>query len=197
VTGPEAAATPIIRGDRVYLRPAERSDIATFVRWLNDAETSVYLSAYAPLSNAMEERWFEDILARQGQDAYFFVACLLADSRPIGTVSLFRIDRTNGNAGVGIMIGEKDLLGQGLGSAAMNAIVDFGFGMLRLERIWLDVYDFNERARRMYDRIGFSLEGSRRHGAYRHGKYIDEQLMSILRDEWTALPRKKSWEIKE
>jgi RimJ/RimL family protein N-acetyltransferase len=195
VTGPESAPTPIVRGERVYLRPAERSDIPTFVRWLNDAETSMYLSAYSPVSTAMEEGWFEDMLARQGNDGYFFVVCLLADNRPIGTVSLFHIGRTNGSAGVGILIGEKELLGQGLGADSMNAVVDFGFGMLRLERIWLDVYDFNERARRMYDRIGFKLEGTQRHGAYRHGKFVDVLLMSMLRDEWAALPRKKSWEI--
>jgi RimJ/RimL family protein N-acetyltransferase len=195
MSDPKPAGPPIVQGERVYLRPAERSDVATFVRWLNDAETSTYLSMYSPISVALEEGWFDDMLARQGHETYFFVVCLLSHNRPIGTVSLFHIDRTNGKAGVGILIGEKELLGQGLGADAMNAIVDFGFGMLRLERIWLDVYDFNERARRMYDRIGFTLEGSQRHGAYRQGKYVDVPLMSILRDEWAALPRKKSWEI--
>lgn len=187
---------PIIRGERVFLRAAERSDIANFVRWLSDGETTAFLSMRSPMSVAMEEKWFDGMVERQGKDQYHFVMCLLEDDRPVGTLSLFAIDYVDGNAGIGISIGEKSLWGQGLGTDAMNAIVDFGFGMLRLERLWLEVYDFNKRARRSYDKSGFTLEGVERHAIFKQGRHIDVQLMSILRDEWAALPRKKSWEIK-
>ena len=186
---------PIIRGERVFLRAGERSDIPNFVRWLSDGETTSYLSMRSPMSVAMEEKWFEDMLSRQGKDAYHFVICMLEDNRPIGTLALFDIDQVNGHAGIGISIGEKDLWGQGLGTDAMNALVDFGFGMLRLERLWLEVYDFNSRARRSYDKCGFVLEGVERHAVYKQGRDVDVQLMSILRDEWAALPRKKSWDL--
>lgn len=186
---------PIIRGERVFLRAGERSDIANFVRWLSDGETTSFLSMRSPMSVAMEEKWFDDMLARQGKDAYHFVICMLEDSRPIGTLALFGIDYVNGHAGIGISIGEKTLWGKGLGTDAMNALVDFGFGMLRLERLWLEVYDFNSRARRSYDKCGFVLEGVERHAIYKQGRYVDVQLMAILRDEWAALPRKKSWDL--
>jgi RimJ/RimL family protein N-acetyltransferase len=195
MSDPAAPSVPIIRAESVFLRAAERSDIANFVSWLGDGETASFLSMRAPISVAMEEKWFEEMLGRQGKDAYFFVICLLEDSRSIGTLALFNIDLTNGSAGIGIWIGEKDLWGKGLGTDATNAIVDFGFGMLRLERLWLEVYDFNKRARRTYDKTGFTLEGVKRHAAYRHGRHVDVELMSILREEWAAQPRKKSWEI--
>jgi RimJ/RimL family protein N-acetyltransferase len=51
-------------------------------------------------------------------------------------------------------------VGQGLGTDAMFALLDFGFGQLRLERMWLEVYDFNRRARRSYEKCGFVLEGT-------------------------------------
>jgi RimJ/RimL family protein N-acetyltransferase len=186
---------PIIRGERVYLRADERSDIPNFVRWLNDGETISFLSMRAPMSVAMEEKWYDNMLEHQGKDAFHFVICLLEDDRPIGTLALFAIDYVNGNAGIGISIGEKELWGQGLGTDAMNAVVDFGFGMLRLERLWLEVYDFNKRARRSYDKSGFTLEGVERHAIYKHGRFIDAELMSILREEWAALPRKKAWDF--
>ena len=66
----------------------------------------------------------------------------------------------------------------------MFALLDFGFGQLRLERLWLDVYDFNERARRSYEKCGFVLEGKQRHAAYKLGRFIDVYLMAILRSEW-------------
>lgn len=185
---------PIIRGERVFLRPGDRSDIPLFVQWLNDAETTSFLSMRAPMSVAMEEKWFERMLEQQGKDAYHFVICMLGDGQPIGTIGLFGIDYVNGNAGIGISIGEKDLWGQGLGTDAVFALLDFGFGQLRLERLWLEVYDFNGRARRSYDKCGFTLEGVERHAMYKLGRYIDVQLMSILADEWAAQPRKKMWE---
>jgi RimJ/RimL family protein N-acetyltransferase len=185
---------PIIRGAQVFLRPAERTDIPLFVAWLNDYETSRHLTTRAPLSVALEERWFDDMLTREGKDAYHFVICLLADRRPIGTAGLFGLDLLNGQAGFGIFIGERALWNRGYGTDALEAISDFGFGELRLERIWLDVFTDNARAKRSYEKAGFSVEGILRHDMYRSGRFQDVYRMSLLRAEWEALPRPKSWD---
>lgn len=185
---------PVIRGERVYLRGSERSDIPTFVRWFNDGEYLQYLGMRAPMSEAGEETWFTEMMAREGKDAYHFVMCRLEDDKPIGTIGLFAIDQLNGSAGIGIGIGEKQLWGQGYGTDAMFALLDFGFGQLRLERMWLEVYDYNARARRSYEKCGFMLEGTERHAMFRHGEYHDMHLMAILREEWAAQERKRSWE---
>lgn len=195
MTDQPARPLPILRGEHVYLRASERSDIPNFVRWLNDAETSSFLNMRAPMSEAMEEKWFDGMVERQGKDHYHYVICLLENDRPIGSLALFDVDHVNGSAGIGISIGEKALWGKGYGTDAMNALLDFGFGMLRLERLWLEVYDFNKRARRSYDKSGFVSEGIERHAVYKQGRYLDVELMSMLRDEWAALPRKKSWEL--
>jgi RimJ/RimL family protein N-acetyltransferase len=185
---------PIIRGAQVFLRPGDRADIPLFVAWLNDYETSRHLTTRAPLSVPLEERWFDDMLTRQGTDSWFFVICLLADQRPIGTAALFGVDLLNGQAGFGIFIGERPLWNRGFGTDALEAICDFGFGELRLERIWLDVFTENARARRSYEKAGFSVEGILRHDYYRSGRFQDVYRMSLLRAEWEVLPRTKSWE---
>ena len=197
---PEAAgptSTPLIRGDKVFLRPAEKDDLTTFVRWFADADMSSLLGNRAPFSEAMEEQWFNRMLESWGKDHYNFVMCRLEDALPFGTISLMRIDRDNGSAGVGIAIGEKSLWGKGYGTDAMNALLDFGFGEVRLERIWLDVYDFNKRARRSYEKSGFVVEGIQRHAHYSEGRYRDVLLMSILRDDWQAQERKRTWDHRQ
>lgn len=185
---------PIVRGESVFLRPAERSDVPDFVRWLNDYDTSRHLTTRAPLSIPLEERWFEEMLARQGKEEYVFVICLLADGRSIGTTSLFAIDRLDGNAGFGIFIGEEASRGRGYGTDALAALCDFGFGELRLERIWLDVFTDNPRAIRSYEKAGFVAEGTLRHAFYRGGAFRDALRMAILRAEWERLPRPRAWE---
>jgi len=184
----------MIRGERVYLRAAERGDIPTFVRWFNDAEVMRHLAMRAPMSEAAETGWFDRMLEAQGKTDYHLVICLIADDRPIGTIGLHGIDHENGSAEFGIAIGEKSEWGAGHGTDATRAICDFGFGSLRLERIGLLVYASNERARRAYEKAGFTLEGTLRHAHFARGAHEDVHVMGILRDEWAALSHRRAWE---
>ena len=177
---------PLIAHGSVYLRPAEREDVPLFVRWLGDARTTRNISPVAPQSVAMEEAWYERVVEIQGRDGYHFAICLLSDDRPVGTCGLFELDLRNGSAGLGISIGDPADTGHGYGSDAIRALVGWAFDMLRLERIWLDVYVFNEGARRLYERLGFVHEGVSRHAAFRFGEHVDLHRMSILSGEWRA-----------
>jgi len=177
---------PMIAHGSVYLRAGERDDIPRFVAWMNDYRTSRTLAIRAPISQVSEEQWFERITADQGRVGYFFVACLLEDDRPIGTIGLFDLDLLNGGAGLGISIGEEADRGKGHGTDMLRALLAFGFEHLRLQRIWLDVYDFNPGARRVYERVGFVLEGVLRRAMFREGRFIDVHRMSILEEEWRA-----------
>jgi len=180
------ATQPMIAHGSVFLRAAEREDIPRFVAWLNDYATSRTLGLRAPLSIAGEERWFEQMVDRQGKDGYFFVACLVADGRPIGTIGLMELDLANGSAGLGISIGAAEDRGRGHGTDMLRALLAWAFGFLRLERVWLDVLDTNPGARRVYERVGFVHEGTLRHAIFREGRYLDLDRMAILADEWRA-----------
>jgi len=177
---------PVIAHGLVYLRAGEREDVPLFVRWMNDYRTSRTVGLEAPISIASETLWFDRMLASQGKEGYFFVACLLEDDRPIGTLGLFELQLTDGTAGLGISIGDPDDTGRGRGSDMLRALLGWAFRTLRLERIWLDVYDFNPRAKQVYERVGFVHEGVLRHAIYREGRYADVHRMSILADEWRA-----------
>ncbi|MGH2429685.1 MAG: GNAT family N-acetyltransferase [Candidatus Limnocylindria bacterium] len=186
--------TPIIRGEHVYLRPAERDDVPSFVRWFNDADVLRNLAMRAPMSQAAEEGWFDRMLANQGKTDYLFVICLLADGHAIGTIGLHGLDLENGSAEFGIAIGEKDEWGKGYGTDALRAICDFGFGELRLERIQLHVYAGNERGRRSYEKAGFVHEGTLRRAHFARAEHHDVHVMGLLRDEWKAQEPPRGWE---
>lgn len=178
----------IIQGQRVFLRPFEKDDAETYRRWRADADPMA-LAGYpdrAPMSLAQVEQRIERVTAEQGKDGFTFLICLLADGRPIGEVMFGHLDRANGSAELGIFIGETEEWGKGYGTEAVNALVGFGFGELRLERIWLEVWTENERARRAYEKAGFVHEGTLRHDRYEGGRYTDGHVMSILRDEWLS-----------
>jgi diamine N-acetyltransferase len=175
---------PGISHGSVYLRPAEREDVPLMVGWLSDDRTYATLASVAPYSIAQEERWFEDAVTAQGRTQWHFLVCRRDDDRPVGMIGLHEVDERNGNASLGIVIGDPADRGHGYGSDAIRAILAFAFGSLRLERVWLDVYDFNPGARRIYERQGFVTEGVLRHALWRQDRYVDVVRMSILHDEW-------------
>ena len=185
---------PIIRGQHVYLRPAEREDVPTFVRWFTDADVLRNLSMRAPMSEAAELGWFDRMQASQGKSEFHFVICLLEGDRPIGTVGLHGVDMEDGVAEFGIAIGEKGEWGKGYGLDACRAMCDFGFGELRLERIGLYYYAGNERGRRAYEKAGFVHEGTLRRAHFARGEHHDVHVMGLLREEWQRLPHRRSWE---
>ena len=81
--------------------------------------------------------------------------------------------------------------GKGHGTDMLRALLAFGFDSLRLERIELDVYDFNADAHRLYQRIGFVDEGVARHRIFREGRHVDLHQMSMLAAEYRARSRRR------
>jgi len=192
---PEAPThLPMLRGERVWLRAATKADFIEEAPAVSDAETGHFLGLKHPVSAEGAEQFAQEILSQQGRSIWAFTICLLGDDRRIGTVNLRNLDRENGNAELAIVIGDKTLQGQGLGTDALNCLVDFGFGELRLERIYLHVFDFNVRAQRSYQKAGFQTDAVLRHARFHRGKHHDVHLMSILRDDWLALDRRRAWD---
>ncbi len=173
----------MILGKKTRLRAIEREDIPTFVRWFNDPEVRQYLEMYLPMSKAEEEQWFEAYLKNSNSRIF---AVETEDGENIGNVGLHEIDWKNRSATLGVVIAEKEYWGRGYGSDAIVALVDFAFREMNLHRIQLSVYDFNERAKRCYEKCGFREEGRAREAFYSDGRYHDSLLMAILRDEYLS-----------
>lgn len=60
------------------------------------------------------------------------------------------------------------------------------FSDLGLNRVELTVLESNSRARSIYEKEGFTLEGTLRAAAWKNGRHEDMHVMSILRDEWNS-----------
>lgn len=187
---------PILRGERVYLRAIEPEDGDLVHRWYLHADTARLMGEW-PRSLARRRADAQSATTEAGRDWFAFIICLVADDLPIGRADIFEVDRLNGSAGFGMAIGEHRWRGQGLGTDAVNAILDFCFGQLRLERVWLVTDSVNETAQRVYSKAGMFEEGRLRRAFYQDGIFQDDVRMAILRADWEALPRKRSWEYAE
>jgi RimJ/RimL family protein N-acetyltransferase len=182
-----------LRGERVYLRPLEPEDADLVATWYAD-ERVRWLMGDPPISRARRRQRYEEAVTGDGDAVVRFVICRLDDDVPIGRADLFDIDRANGKCGFGIALGDPTSWGGGLGTDAVDAIVDFAFGELRMERVWLDTDAHNERAQAAYRKAGFVVEGRFRNAWYQYGEFSDDIRMAMLREEWLALSRPRSWD---
>jgi len=172
----------MILGKRVRLRAIEREDIPTFLKWLNDPQVQRYLGRTPfPLSFAEEERWFERELNTEKSRIF---AIETGKGVHIGNIGLHEIDYKDGKATLGIMIGEREYWDQGYGTDAVRTLLGFAFQELNLHRVSLEVFEFNQRAMRCYEKCGFRHEGVAREDSFRSGKRHDKILMGILRSEF-------------
>jgi RimJ/RimL family protein N-acetyltransferase len=76
--------------------------------------------------------------------------------------------------------------GRGLAAAATELLVRHLVFDLDYHRVQLEVYGFNERALRHFERAGFVREGVRRQAYWRHGAWVDGILFGLVRDDLEA-----------
>jgi RimJ/RimL family protein N-acetyltransferase len=69
---------------------------------------------------------------------------------------------------------------QGTGAKASKLVLKYCFEELGLNRIELEVYDFNRRAQRVYEKLGFVREGTKREALYFRDQYHDIITMAVL-----------------
>jgi RimJ/RimL family protein N-acetyltransferase len=174
--------TPFLVGSAIYLRPLEKEDARTIVPWFNDAEVTRFTRRYRPLTLAEEEEYLRR-LPDSATDVGLGIA-LRGDDRLVGLTALHDVDPRNRHAQLGLLIGDKDSWGKGYGTEATRLLVQYAFETLNLNRVWLHVYEHNARGLRVYEKVGFRVEGRLRQEAFRDGRYWDTVVMGLLREEW-------------
>ncbi len=159
-------------------------DLPVLAGWHFDSEYSRLLDGdIASLPTAKQMREFLE----KEEDLHFFMIRSLEDDKAIGMVDLSGFNWVSGDCFVGIGLGEREYWGKGYGTEAMNLILGYGFRQLNLHRVSLDVFEYNPRAIRSYEKCGFQHEGRARGALNREGRRWDLIFMGILREEWEAL----------
>ncbi|PLS15933.1 GNAT family N-acetyltransferase [Bacillus sp. M6-12] len=171
-----------LEGERVYLRPISIDDAESYFTKLFHAETRKLTGT----QKSFTREFIYDYVDRKTKDptSLLFIIALCDDDSVIGDIAIQDVDSMNRNANIRISIDEAAHQGKGYGKEAMNLMLDYGFGILNLHRIELNVFSYNERAARVYEQLGFTKEGVQRDALYYNHQYHDSIMMSILEDEY-------------
>lgn len=178
-------ATLNITGQRVALGPLRRELVPLYAKWRNDfAVQRTFGDLPRPVSDEQRMKWFEEQTG--GQNAHWFTIYELNPFRPIGTTDLFNIDYRYRIASFGMLIGESDARGKGLGTEVVTLMVDYAFSALGLNNVMLTVSEYNLAGRRAYEKAGFREFGRRRQADSIGGRLYDEVYMDIIASEFES-----------
>jgi diamine N-acetyltransferase len=168
----------VLTGERAALGPLKREHLPSFARWINDPEVRRGL-AYRGLANEDAElKWYEQ-MTEAGREprptAIGFSVHDAGDGGLVGVCGIEGIDHHFARAELGIFLGRRR--GKGIGTDAVRLALDWAFNMLGLRNVMLETYEFNEQARRAYERAGFRMIGRRRDSVHVLGRRWDSLLM--------------------
>lgn len=171
-----------LEGKKVYLRPIERDDAAYYYRSLYEPQGRIMTGTQKIYSEQSIERYLEST-SSDASRVHLLIG-LQENDETVGDIAIQDIDSMNRNANVRIAIFEERHQGFGYGSEAMRLLLDYAFGVLQLHRVELNVFSYNERAIRAYEKVGFTVEGRQREALYYNFEYHDSILMAILAREY-------------
>ena len=177
----------LFRGQLVRLTMEEPEFLAKHqARWQRDTEFHRLASSRpAEMFSAKKIQQRGDELVENDfkPQHYPFSIRALDGDRLIGFLNLW-LNLIHSEAWLGIGIGEREFWGKGYGTDALKLGLQYAFTELGAQRVSLGVYEYNPRARRAYEKVGFRLEGRTRQDALRDGTRYDSLWMGILREEW-------------
>lgn len=182
-----------IKGKLVTLRAIGEWDLPLLNEWTNDPVMQDLLSAiHFPSSMDFQTEWFKKLKTDTLNQR---LAIDVPGKGIIGTSNLMDIDWKNGHAHHGIEIGDMTIRGKGYGVDALMAHMRYAFDELRFERLEGWQVEFNAVSIAYYHKCGWKDEGRRRNYLFRKGRYWDQIIIGILREEYAQLVAKtKYWE---
>ena len=150
----------LYKGKLVRLKAVDADMVGkAFPRWSQSSEYRRLQDSDPPrlFSTKATKEWVAKQLDRNGKDDFFFSIHALEDDLLLGDVGLEVVNWGSRDAFVGIGIGEPDYWGKGYGTETMQLILRYAFTELNLNRVTLNVFEYNERAVRSYEKAGNNI----------------------------------------
>ena len=182
---------PVLVGEKIILRPFEEKDYEIMYDILGEPDLkkltgSVTSDEEAYASSPPEERerirqWY---MTRNEQNNRLDLAVVSKETNQIvGEVVFNEYDEDTENVNFRVLLSEASC-NKGVGTEALSMFIQYGMEELELHKISLEVYSFNPRAERVYQKVGFKLEGIKREDFLYNQEYIDTKVYGLLKTDY-------------
>ncbi len=170
----------MIYKERIYLRPLTTEDVTEkYLSWLNDSETNKFLETRKETMEGLKSYVAERI---NRKDVFFAGVFDKETNEHIGNIKLEPIDWIKKRAVFGILIGNKNFRGKGIGTEATKLTVKIAFEIFELDKVELGVISDNIAATKAYEKAGFKVREVKK-GAINHEGVLYDEIIMIVRKQ--------------
>jgi RimJ/RimL family protein N-acetyltransferase len=173
-----------LEGQGFLLRRAAASDVDFLVDLATNEDVEPFMSASAAKDrNGMLER-IERSDKEPEHYGHFVIEVEWSGSAwRAGTIAFSIVNERSRIAQLyGVML-HPDFRGRGLAAEATRLFARYLLVDLDFHRVQLEVYGFNERAIRHFERSGFLKEGVKRKAYRRHDEWVDGVLFGLVQED--------------
>ncbi|WET82054.1 GNAT family protein [Amycolatopsis sp. QT-25] len=169
---------PELVGENVVLTQLDESYFETGWEALWNPESRRLTGTHTEFTADQIRTW---LAGRPGLDDRADYAIVRQDDRAhVGDLALTDVDKDNRSAAFRIALNGPEFYGKGYGTEATKLVLEYAFGVVGLHRVSLEVFDYNPRARRAYEKAGFVGEGLQREALWWDGEWHDVITMAVL-----------------
>lgn len=178
----------VLTGDLVSISLFDLSHLNSdeYLSWLHDIEVLKTLNLPEYISKPVRiedlQKYCECLWASESD--IFLALSDVSDNTFIGTSRISRINQYAGTADIGIMIGNRSFWGQGYATEALRMICSYLFAAIRIRKLTAGAMANNHAMLRVFEKLGFVIEGKLRLQDRLDDEYIDHFLLGCLRDEF-------------
>ena len=164
----------------IRVRKFTMQDIEKKVQWINDSRNHKFLHYDLPLNLEKTIAWFERVQSDEDR----IDAVIEVDGKPVGLIGLLKVDSKNRKSEYYICIGEPSYQHRGVASEASRLLLDYAFTTMQMNRVYLYTETENQDARRLFEALGFQLEGCLREDLICGDRKVDRLIYAITRQEF-------------
>lgn len=163
----------------------EAADLGKHYRWANDGNLRRLLGASPhPRSVSELEAWYGGTVSDPTREVF---SIKLQGAELVGWAQLYSKDLVSGSAEVAVLVEEEEW-GKGYGHDSLTAVVKYAFEDLRLNRVGAEILTINLPSIKLFQKVGFIKEGTKRESYYTSGRYLDTDIYSLLAREFVPHP---------
>ena len=144
----------MLKGKKVYLKKGlSNKEYSNLLSWFRDIEIMKYVNF---VKKTLKFNTIKQVkLFFKDSKNHLLFGIFTYNNKLIGYAEIFDIIKKSGE--FGIIIGEKDYWGKGIGTEVTKLMIDYSFNKLGLKRIYLTTSEYNKNAIKLCRKNGFKI----------------------------------------
>lgn len=176
------------QGEKIKLRGVEGKDFeGYFNRKERDSESDrASFEIMFPVTEEKIKERVESLSKNSFENDEFFFIMEDKEGKAVGNINTHSCNRKNGTFKYGIGV-KKEHWGNGYAGDAIKLVLRYYFNELGYQKANVSIYEFNDKSIKLHEKLEFKLEGRIRRNYYTDGKYFDELVYGITKEEHTNI----------